>query len=166
MHSPPLKHAATFLQCLNLEESLLRDALANVAALRDALRRGQIAESLDLSAQQTTLGDALREAAAARGVAARELASEVGLTGEELTLSALAAQLPESLAAEVRTARARLAAVTAELSSIHTDNANLIGHLRSFFRGVLSGLVAPAAPQRYGPSGGRVESAGAIQTHG
>jgi hypothetical protein len=168
MHHPPHpKHARTFLQQLAREESLLRDALANVTVLHGALRRGALAESLTYSTEQAALGVALREAADARTASALELAREVGLTGEDLTLSALAAKLPESLAAEVRDARARLAGVTAELSAVHTDNANLIGHLRSFFRGVLSGLATPGAPQRYGPSGGRVESAGgAVQAHG
>lgn len=156
MKSPLLTLADTFLQSLAHEESLLRDALANVTALHAALRCGEAAESLKLSTQQETLGFSLREAAAARTESARELACEVGLSSEDVTLSALAAKLPEAPAAEVHAARSRLAAIADEIAATHTQNANLVTHLRSFFRGVLSGLTAPDAPKRYGRSGGTI----------
>jgi hypothetical protein len=85
----------------------------------------------------------------------------------EPTLTALVAKLPET-AADLRAARDRLRALAADLAASQDRNANLIVHLRSYFRGVLSGLAAPDAPARYGPSGGRLEPATAIaiQAHG
>jgi hypothetical protein len=168
MHSPHATLTETFLQHLSSEESLLLDALANVTAVHLALRQGDLPSAETFSTQQSDLGAALGEAAARRSTSARELAHELGLADKELTLSAIAAKLPEPQAAEVRAARERLVAVTNQLATIHTQNANLIGHLRSYFRSVLSGLAAPDAPQRYGRSGSRLESAaaGAIQTHG
>lgn len=167
MHLPQPTLADNLLQHLAREESLLRDALANVTALHGALRRGEMAEALRLSTEQAALGSALHDAAADRAAAASKLAGQAGIDSKDLTLSALAAKLPESPAAALQAARDRLASVGAELSALHTQNANLIAHLRSFFRGVLSGLTPPDAPQRYGPSGSRLEPAGgAIQTHG
>jgi hypothetical protein len=123
-----------------------------------ALRQGDLAAALALSTQQQAQADAFRATAQARATAATALASELGLSGEELTLSAIAARLPETLAADVRAVQSRLRTVTTELTAIQTRNANLLAHLRSFFRGVLSDLTIPDAPQRYGPSGSWVEA--------
>jgi hypothetical protein len=157
MH-PHSLFADTLLRHLEREEALLRAALAGVTTVSAALRRGDLAAAFDASAQQT-LGAVLREAAAERTAAATALAREVGLSGEPLALAALAAKLPAPHAAELLAARDRLAAITAEIAAVQTRNANLIAHLRSYFRGVLSDLTAPDAPLRYGPSGGRLEPA-------
>lgn len=161
MHSyhPQQPLANTLLRCLGSEEALLRNALAGVTEIHTALRRGDLAAALALSTEQQAQGEAFHDAAKARSDAATALGRELGMAGEELTLSAFAAKLPETLAVDVRAARDRLAAVTAELTAIQTRNANLLNHLRSFFRGVLSDLTVPDAPQRYGPSGGRLETA-------
>ncbi len=167
-HHPQQLLANTLLRCLGSEETLLRNALAGATEIYAALRRGDLAAALSLSAEQQAHADALREAAKPRADAATALARELGLAGEELTLSAIAAKLPDPLTVEVRAARDRLAVVTAKLNALQTRNANLLGHLRSFLRGVLSDLTVPDAPQRYGPSGGRLETATgtAVQGHG
>jgi hypothetical protein len=147
----------TFLQALGREEQLLRDAHANVTELHAALCRGDLSGARATCSGQQQLATALHDAAAARAVTATNLARELGLPGEGLTLSALAAKLPAELAADVLAARTRLSALTSELVAIQARNANLISHLRSFFRGVLSGLPAADAPPRYGPTGRRLE---------
>jgi hypothetical protein len=161
MHSshPQQSLANNLLNQLASEEALLRSALAGSNEIFAALRRGDLTAALAFSAEQQTHADALHEAAKPRAEAANALACDLGLTGEELTLTTLAAKLPSALAGEMLAARDRLRAVTAELNSIQARNANLLGHLRSFFRGVLTDLTIPTAPQRYGPSGSRVESA-------
>jgi len=160
MHSnhPHQPLTNTLLQHLASEETLLRNALVSVTEIHAALRRGNLAAALALSTAQQAKAEALREAANERATAATALARELGLTGEELRLSAIVAKLPDSLAHELQATRDRLRAVTGELNAIQIRNANLIGHLRSFFRGVLSNLTAPGAPQRYGPSGSRLEA--------
>jgi hypothetical protein len=168
MHSPhPHEHlTSTLLNHLGVEEALLRNALAGATDIHAALRRGDLAAALSLSAEQQTHADALHSAAKNRSDAAAALARELGPTGEELTLSAIAAKLPDVLASDVLAARDRLRAVTAELNALQNRNANLLGHLRSFLRGVLSDLTVPDAPQRYGPSGGRVELAAGTAVQG
>lgn len=168
LHQSLQSLADTFLQHLGREESLLRDALTHVNSVYEALRRGDLVVAENCAAQIQPVVAELHETATIRATSATALAREVGLTDEELTLSVLAANLPDSLASELRVARERLTAVTAELTAIHTRNANLIGHLRSYFRGVLSSLTAPNAPQRYGRSGDRLTPTlgGAIRTQG
>jgi hypothetical protein len=157
-HHPHQPLTNTLLQHLASEETLLRNALVSVTEIHAALRRGDLAAALALSMAQQAQGAALRAAANERTNSATALARELGIAGEELRLSAIAAKLPDSLAIELQAVRERLTAVTAELNAIQIRNANLIGHLRSFFRGVLSDLTAPGAPQRYGPSGSRLEA--------
>jgi hypothetical protein len=156
MQSPSLL-ADTLLRHLEREESLLRTALAGATEVYAALRGGDLATALGATAQQA-LATELRETAGARSAAATALAGELGLSDEALTLSGLAARLPESHAAQLRAARDRLAALTTELSAVQSRNANLVSHLRSYFRGVLSELTAPDVPVRYGPSGSRLGS--------
>lgn len=164
----PLPHPAdTLLRHLEREEALLGAALAGVTAVCAALRRGDLAGAFDASAQRT-LATELREVADARTGAATALAHEVGLSDEALTLSGLAARLPESHAPQLLAARDRLFALTTEISAVQARNANLVTHLRSYFRGVLSELTAPDVPVRYGPSGSRLEplTGAAVQARG
>lgn len=157
----------TLLQHLAREESLLRDALAGAEGVYESLRRGDLAGALAASTKQPNLEAALAAAAAGRSTAARALAREIGLTGDELTLSRLAAKLPEPQASQVLATRTRLTAVAGELSAVQAQNANLIVHLRSYFRGILADFV-PENPARYGASGSRLEpvTAVAVQAHG
>jgi hypothetical protein len=170
MHQhPPLPAlTAALLTHLDHEEALLRDAHTNVTGLHAALCRGDLAGGRAICAGQPALAAALRAAAEARATASAQLARELGLSGNGITLAALAARLPEELAAGLLAARTRLTALAADLSIIQARNANLLVHLRSFFRGVLSGLTAADAPPRYGPSGRRLEffTGSAVQGRG
>lgn len=159
--------ADTLLRHLGREEALLRSALAGVTAVAEALRKGDLATAFDASAQQA-LAVELHAAADQRAAAAVALGREFGLTGEAVTLANLAAKLAAPQAAELIASRDRLTALTGEISAVQARNANLIAHLRSFFRGVLSDLTAPDAPLRYGPSGSRLEplTGTAVQAHG
>lgn len=164
----PQSHPAdTLLRRLEREEALLRAALAGVTAVSEALRQGDLANAFDASAQQA-LATELHAAANERAAAATALGRELGLSGEAVTLANLAAKLPEQHASELLAARERLTALTAEIAAIQARNANLITHLRSFFRGVFSELTAPDAPLRYGPSGSRLEpvTGAAVQARG
>jgi hypothetical protein len=157
---PTLDSRATeFLRLLASEERLLGEAVATQREVHAALRRGDVAAVTAAQQTQEKLAVALREAAAPREAAARELAALVGLAPDGLTLSLLADRLPEPWAAEVRAARDRLQAAAGEFGELQARNANLVGYLRSYFRGVLSDLTDGGAPARYGPSGGRVAPA-------
>jgi hypothetical protein len=164
--APP--QAATFLKHLEREEELLRAALVNVSELHAALLQGDLAGAQAVSERQGAHAAALVAAAVDRTASANALAGALGLPADGLTLAALATKLPEPLAAQVLTARAKLLTVTTELAAFQTRNANLLGHLRSFFRGVLSDLTGFDAPLRYGPSGSRLQPATgvAIQVRG
>jgi hypothetical protein len=154
------------LQHLDREEALLRSALANVTELHAALCRGDLSAAQAICAGQQPLAVNLRATAEERAAEAARLARELGLPGEGVTLAALAAQLPEHLAAGLLGARARFTALAADLSAVQARNANLLAHLRSFFRGVLSGVTAPEAPPRYGPSGSRLEPVTGVAVQG
>lgn len=147
----------SFLQHLHQEETLLREALSSAHALYAALVAGELRSAQNSSLRQESLATALGEAASRRADAAAVVAHAVGLTGSAFTLTALAARLPEPLATEVTITRDRLAVLTAELTAAQTRNANLLHHLRSYLRGVLSEADTDV-PARYGPSGVRVDS--------
>lgn len=152
-HSPP---ADTLLRHLAAEEALLRAALVNLTDVHAALRAGDPAEAQALAAEQPALAAEMHRAAEARAAAAAALAAALGLPGAGGPLAALAERLPPEPAGRLRAARAALRELTDAIAAVQARNANLIGHLRSFLRGALSGPGAPDSPSRYGPSGSRV----------
>jgi hypothetical protein len=153
----PSRHSAdTLLRHLGREEDLLRVALAGAAELHAALSRGDLAAAREAAARQRPLAEWLRAAGGDREAAAEALAREAGAPGAPATLARLAAVLPPESGAELLAARERLAAAAAELAAAQARNANLLSHLRSYFRSVLAELTAPGVPARYGPSGARV----------
>ena len=144
---------ATFLQHLRVEEQFLADVLAKANDVYAALRRGDLAAATEITTQLNADAAGLRAASAQRAAVAEHLARALGLPTKDLKLSALVESLPDPLGAEVGAARDRLTAVTTDLTAVQTRNANLLGHLRSFFRDVLADLTADDTPARYGPSG-------------
>ena len=157
-----------FLQLLRVEEQLLRDAGTVLGGVHAALRRGDLAAVMAAGPEQEALAAALSSAESARATLLADLAFAAGVSPDGLTLAVLAAALPEPWAGEVQAARDRLVAVAAEVNDFRLRNANLISHLRSYFRGVLSTLTAVDAPVRYGPSGMHLSpaSGGVIQARG
>lgn len=118
-----------------------------------ALRRGGLPEVTRLGAEQERLAADLRAASSERLDAAHELAAGLRAPAAGLTLGTLADLLPPDDGAPVRAARARLSDLASRLTAIQTRNANLLAHLRSFFRDVLSHLAPDDAHARYGPTG-------------
>lgn len=151
-HSPL---AASLLESLRREEELLRAALTTATEVQTALRRGDLPGALDSSTRQWLAAE-LHAAGEARTASASALAHALGLSAENLTLTTLAAKLDGPHAAELLAVRDRLKLAAGELAAIQDRNANLVAHLRSFFRGVLSDLTTPDAPVRYGPSGSKL----------
>lgn len=164
----PSRLPELFLDRLRVEERLLREAADSLAEVHSALRRGDLASVGAARTRQESLAAALREATIAREDAAARLAAAVGLPAAGLTLSALAARLPEPLAGELQATRDRLTALTTELADRQRRNANLVGYLRSYFRSVLTALTAPGGPTRYGPAGACLPAAAgpALQARG
>jgi hypothetical protein len=167
MHPHHTLHSLTAALARHLarEEELLREALANVTALHAALCRGDLAAGRAVCDGQPALAAGLRGAAEAREAAAARLARDLGLHERGPTLAALAERLPADLAADLWAARTRLTAVAGQLSGIQARNANLVVHLRSFFRGVLSGPTAGDGPPRYGPTGSRLEPGSGVAVY-
>lgn len=155
--SPP---STALLDHLRAEEQLLREAAADLADWHAAVTRGDQTVWEAAAPRQAELAAALAERAAARQSAATTLAVALGLSPDGARLAELADRLPEPEAAELRAARDRLAAAAAGVAAAHRRNANLVRHLRSFFRGVVSALTAPDAPARYGRTGSAVSPAG------
>ena len=156
MHTPDQHPATAFLRCLGVEETLLTEALAIADDVSAALRSGDIASAIAATTRQRTLAGELAAAGMTRTASANALAQHLDLPNAGLTLSLLAERLPAPFADDVRAARERLAGLTSRFAAVQTRNANLLGHLRSFFRGVLADLAPTDAPVRYGPSGSRV----------
>jgi len=144
----------SFLQRLNAEEELLHAALRVASDLYTALRNGGLASIKDLQPRQDQLATELRSAADRREAEKTRLGRMLGLEPERLTLSLLAKQLGEPWSTDILAARDRLSEITTQLSEFQQRNANLVHHLRSYFRSVLSALTRTAeAPIRYGASG-------------
>ncbi|VTR96394.1 flagellar biosynthesis protein : : FlgN [Gemmata massiliana] len=143
----------TFLQHLRVEEQFLAEVLAKANDVYAALRAGDMRAANAVTPQLTADAAGLRAASAQRAVVAADLARALGLPVQDLKLTLLVENLPDPLRADVDAARARLTAATAELAAVQTRNANLLAHLRSFFRDVLADLTADDTPARYGPSG-------------
>ncbi|HEY1188501.1 MAG TPA: flagellar export chaperone FlgN [Gemmata sp.] len=151
---PPSARTETFLQHLGVEEQLLTQARDKALEVYAALRGGDLKGVTALGAQQEELAAALRAASAARLGVTNDLASDLNISPDRLTLLQLTEALPEPEREAVRAARARLSACAAEFTRIQTRNANLLGHLRSFIRDVLADITPDSTPQRYGPTGG------------
>ena len=149
---PPAR-AETFLQHLGAEERLLGLAIEKANEVFAALRRGDLKGVNGLGAEQEQLANELRAASAARLGATAGLVSDLNISAAPVTLAVLADHLPEPEREAVRAARERLRALTSELTRIQTRNANLLGHLRSFFRDVFADVTADDGPLRYGPTG-------------
>jgi FlgN protein len=150
--STPLTNS--FLQRLDVEERLLNDALTVASDLYETLRKGDLAPVKLAQPRQEELAAALRSAAAEREAASIRLARSLGMPTESLTLAKLANRLGEPQAAGILAVRDRLSALTTRLADFQQRNANLIHHLRSYFRSVLSALTKTEdVPIRYGSSG-------------
>jgi hypothetical protein len=151
----PRPLAEQLLDQLAGEEELLRQARECVMGLYASLRKG------DVPAVQVALprNEALAAQLAARGgqrqAAAARLAEAVGLPATA-TLQQIAAASPDPFGPKFLAARTTLRALATQVDQFRTANANLIDRLRSFFHDVLSGLTAPDAPARYGPTGNRL----------
>jgi hypothetical protein len=159
MHPHPQLNplTASFLQHLDTEEQLLRDALTVAADLYASLRKGDLAPIKITQPRQEQLAAALRMGSDRREAAAIRLAQALGLPPEGLTLSVLAKHLGEPVSTRILAARERLSAITKQLMDFQQRNANLIHHLRSYFRSVLSALTKTSdVPVRYGSSGARL----------
>jgi hypothetical protein len=169
MHPQIIPLTTSFLQHLDAEEQLLHDALAVAVDLYTALRKGDLAPLKSAQPRQEQLALDLRSGADRREAAANRLARALGFPPEGLTLSSLAKRLGEPAATRILAARERLSTITAQLTDFQQRNANLIHHLRSYFRSVLSALTKTSdVPVRYGSSGARLTPGfgAAIQARG
>lgn len=147
---------------LRHEESLLHASKECLTAVHHALRQGNL-KALDAARpHQEILAADLHDAAQARGQVTAELAQSLGLPPENPSLGELADRLPVAPARELLAVRESLRVVLNDVVELQWANANLVQTLRSYFRGVLSGLTTPDVPTttRYGPTGGRLQTIG------
>ena len=156
MPSPsPRPLVQALLARLLAEEELLRAARQTVMRLYTTLRKGDLPAVEALWPEHERLAAELTGRAAERETAAVALAAELRLP-PAATLTELAEPLSPPLAEAIHGARDRLRALTRQVEQFQSANANLIAHLRSYFRGVLNGLAADPPSPRYGPTGSAV----------
>lgn len=150
------------LGLLRHEALLLATSKECLLGVHHALRTGDLTALQAAQPHQEKLAADLRDASARRTVAADDLANTLGIPGGDVALTDLADRLPPPLARQLRDVRDTLRNVVAEVVELQRANANLVHTLRSYFRGVLSGLAAADAPSttRYGPTGGRLQTIG------
>jgi hypothetical protein len=140
---------------LQLEETVLQSARQTAMRLYAALRKGDLPTVEAMRPEHEELAASLKAQAADREAAAAALAAALGLPATA-SLAELADPLSPPLAEPLHAARERLRALTAQFDQFQTANANLIAHLRSYFRGVLDGFMEEPPPPRYGPTGAAV----------
>lgn len=147
---------------LRHEELLLQTSKETLLGVHHALRKGDLGALHAAQPHQEKLARDLHEASARRGLAAEDLAAALGLPPAGLSLTDFADRLPPTLGKQLRDVRDRLRDVVAEVVELQRANANLVQTLRSYFRGVLSGLTSAETPSptRYGPTGGRLQPVG------
>ena len=151
----PRPLAEQLLEQLAGEEELLRVARECVMGLYTSLRKGDVPAVHAALPRNEALAARLAAAAEQRQAAATRLAAALGLPGTA-SLQQLAAAAPDPFGPQLLAARTALRALTTQVDQFRAANANLIDRLRSFFHDVLSGLTAPDAPARYGPTGNRL----------
>ncbi len=160
MHLPPtpeLRSAAeSLLEQLRLDEDLLTAMRTSVQSLHAALRRGDLPALSGFHAHQERLATEMQFRAKEREATSAILASMVGLPRAGASLRDIGERLPAKDAALLSAQRDRLHESAQIIAQFQCANANLIAHLRSYFRGVLSTLAIEGTPVRYGPSGSRV----------
>ena len=172
MHPPPTPElhsaAESLLEQLRLEVDLLAATRASVQGLHTALRRGDLPALNGFHAHQERLAAEMQLRAKEREAASAKLSGMVGLSRPGASLRDIGERLPDELAGRLEAQRDRLHESAQVISQFQSANANLIAHLRSYFRGVLSTLAIEGSPIRYGPSGSRVIGAlgAAIQATG
>jgi FlgN protein len=137
---------------LQAEEEVVRAGRQVVMRLYTTLRKGDLPAVEALWPEHEQLAADLKGRAAIRELAAVALAAALDLP-PTATLTELAAPLSPPLAEAVLGARQRLRALTRQVEQFQSANANLISHLRCYFRGVLNGLAADPPSPRYGPTG-------------
>lgn len=156
MPTPPTRPLAEqLLDQLAGEEELLRQARECVMGLYTVLRKGDMPAVQAALPRNEALTDQLAAQAEQRQATASRLAVALGLPAET-SLQQLAAAVPDPFGPKLLAARTNLRTLASQVDQFRSVNANLIDRLRSFFHDVLSGLTAPDAPARYGPSGNRL----------
>lgn len=163
-HTNVRQQAERLLDELAAEEGLLREAREGVMGLYAALRKGDIPAVQAALPANDALAERLRVQGEAREATVARLASIIGWTTGNFTLTELAARLPDHYRARLLKARTTLRDLTGQVEQFRFANANLIDRLRSYFQDVLSGFTAQDTTVRYGPSGEKVSAPGARAT--
>jgi hypothetical protein len=145
--------AERLLDDLATEERLLKLAREGVMSLYASLRKGDVVAVQAALPGHDELAERLHTQGEVRAASAARLAKHLGLSNENLALSALAAKLPEPEASRLLAFRTSLRDLTTQIEHFRAANANLIDRLRSYFQEVLSTITVQKATSRYGPSG-------------
>ncbi len=123
-----------------------------------ALRGGNSASIATAQVKLTNFAVSLQQVEDERAVSTTVIAHLLGLSNDRPSLAELVQKLSGPESAQLNSIRNQLATATAEFQAAQHRNANLIHHLRCYFRDVLSALMAADRPDRYGPTGSRLAS--------
>jgi flagellar biosynthesis/type III secretory pathway chaperone len=141
---------------LTREDAFLQESKVALARAHSALKHGNLAQLDQARIEQERLAAELRDVSTQRMDVVRVLAHAVGVPMDSPSLKDISDRLPPESARELLEIRDQLRSTVREVITLQKSNATIIQSLRSFFRGVLSGLTAPETPTRYGPTGARL----------
>ena len=138
------------------EERLLLAVIQATESLQATLRHGDVASFREVQANQADSATQLATIAAARSTVMLPLAEHFKIPHNRLTLRILAEKLSPPESDDLRILHGRLLVAATSLKRVQAQTANLLVHLRSYFRNVLSTLAVSEATERYGPTGSRL----------
>jgi hypothetical protein len=158
---PQPETARAWLAQLEHEESYLeqlRDALGHVY---EALLHGDLVALHTALEHQESLRHAGESLGAKRSRLVEELAVQLALPVEALTLERLATACPENVAVRLQNVRACLVPLAAEVHKLNETNAALSAHSLDFVNRLLLSLTGQnSAGMRYSSAGGAYQMAG------
>lgn len=135
------------------EERLIQVVIEATDSLVDAMRNGDANTFREAQNIQAKLSVQLATASAECAQALSTIAARLGITEGKLTLRELGEKLSPADSYELCLVQARLSIAAQTLKRVQSQAANLLMHLRSYFRNVFSTLAMSDTTERYGRSG-------------
>jgi len=135
------------------EERLILVVIQATESLVDAMRHGDADTFREAQVIQAEFAVQLATASAACCKAMTPIAAQLSIPAGQLTLRILAEKLSPADSYELRLVQTKLNTAAQALRRVQYQTANLLIHLRSYFRNVLSTLAVSETTERYGRSG-------------
>jgi flagellar biosynthesis/type III secretory pathway chaperone len=138
---------------LEHEEAMLRETLEMLQAIRLALLKRNLARLSDVLQHQQRVVHAAAELRTARDRLRQSLGAELGVSGEETTLSALAAQLDEPMRGQLLGRQKKLSEMAREVHFLNHGNALLVRQSMDMLQQLFDSLTGNQGVPRYTADG-------------